>query len=70
MKKTHTVADGNLVLTLTPDTAGGFSVTSPLYPELVTEAETIQEAFAMAYDALKSLTASRAKVLRKLAKAS
>lgn len=58
-----------MVLTLTPAEEGGFVVTSPLDPQLVTEAETIPEAFEMARDALRALRASRAKLLRKLAAA-
>jgi len=65
--KPYTASDGKLVLTLTPAEEGGFVVTSPLDPELITEAETIQDAFRMARDALRSLRASRAKLLRKLA---
>jgi len=45
-------------------------VTSPLDPELVTESETVPEAFEMARDAIRALRASRAKLLRKLAAAS
>ena len=41
-------------------------MTSPLDPELVTEAESVEEAFRMARDALRALRASRAKLLRKL----
>ena len=67
--KSYSVSDGKLLLTLTPDREGGFVVTSPLDPELVTEAETIPEAFAMARDALRALHASRAKLLRRLASA-
>ena len=65
--KAYTISDGKLVLTLTPANEGGFVVTSPLDPELVTEAETIEDAFRMARDALRALHASRAKLLRKLA---
>jgi antitoxin HicB len=68
--KSYTASDGKLVLTLTPAEAGGFVVTSPLEPELITEAETIQDAFRMAHDALRALRASRSKLLRKLASAS
>jgi hypothetical protein len=45
-------------------------VTSPLDPELITEAETIEDAFRQARDALRALRASRAKLLRKLAASS
>jgi len=64
--KAYTVSDGKLVLTLTPADEGGFVVTSPLDPELMTEAESVEEAFRMARDALRALRASRAKLLRKL----
>src|SRR5437762_5506122 len=64
--KAYAISDGKLVLTLTPANEGGFVVTS-LDPELVTEAETIEDAFRMARDALRALHASRAKLLRKLA---
>jgi len=67
--KSYTVSDGKLVLTLTPAKEGGFVVTSPVEPELITEAETIEEAFRMAHDALRGLRASRAKLLRKFAAA-
>ena len=65
--KSYTVSDGKLVLTLTVAEEGGFVVTSPIEPELVTEADTIEDAFRMAHDALRGLRASRAKLLRKLA---
>jgi antitoxin HicB len=67
--KAYTITDGKLLLTLTPAEEGGFVVTSPLEPELVTEAENIEAAFRMARDALRALRASRAKLLRKLASA-
>jgi antitoxin HicB len=65
--KTYTVNDGKLVLTLTTAEEGGFIVTSPVEPELITEAETIEDAFRMAHDAIRALRTSRAKLLRKLA---
>jgi antitoxin HicB len=65
--KSYTASNGKLVLTLTPAVEGGFVVTSPLEPELVTEAESIEEAFRMATDALRALRASRTKLLRRLA---
>jgi antitoxin HicB len=68
--KSYTVSDGSLVLTLTPADEGGFVITSPLEPELITEAETIDDAFRMAHDAVRALRASRAKLLRKLASSS
>lgn len=66
MRKRYTVSDGRLVLTIEDAEEGGYVVTSPLDPELVTEAETIDEAFANARDALRALARSRAKLLRRL----
>jgi antitoxin HicB len=65
MAKRFAVSDGKLLLTLEEAEDGGFIVTSPLDPELITEAETISEAFMMARDALKALAESRAKPLKK-----
>ncbi len=65
--RTYTVSDGELMLTLTPAEEGGFVVTSPLDPELVTEADSVEEAFEMARDALDALHASRKKLFRTLA---
>lgn len=59
--KKYTVNDGKLLLTLEPMEEGGYLVRSPMDPALITEAETIPEAFAMARDAMKALQASRAK---------
>jgi antitoxin HicB len=66
MPASYTASDGKLVLTLTRAEEGGFVVTSPMDPELVTEADTIEDAFRMAHDARRALRASRAKLLRKL----
>jgi predicted RNase H-like HicB family nuclease len=65
--KTYTVSDGRLVLNLEPAEEGGYIVTSPLDPELITEAETVQEAFENARDAADALRASRKKLIRQLA---
>jgi antitoxin HicB len=65
-KKRYTVSDGKLVLVLQPAEEGGYVVTSPLDPELITEAETIEEAFANATDAAKALKQARAKLVRSL----
>ena len=67
MAKKYTVSDGKLVLTVEDAEEGGFVVTSPLDPELVTEGESITECFENARDALKSLRQSRAKLLRQTA---
>lgn len=65
-KKTYTVCDGKMTLILEPAEEGGFIVTSPLDPSLITEAETVEEAFEMAYDAAQALKASRTKLLKRL----
>jgi antitoxin HicB len=67
--KRYTVTDGKLVLHLETAAEGGFVVTSPLDPELVTEAETLDEAFVNARDAAKALRESRTKLIRRLAMA-
>ena len=57
----YTVSDGKLVLTLEVCEEGGYCVTSPFVPGLVTEAETLDEAFEMARDAITALTDARSK---------
>jgi antitoxin HicB len=42
-------------LILSPQPEGGFTVTSPLLPELVTEGDTISEAMANVQDALAAV---------------
>jgi antitoxin HicB len=69
MSKRYTVSDGKLVLSLEEAEEGGYVVTSPLDPELITEAETLEEAFANARDAAKALKQSRARLLRRLSAA-
>jgi antitoxin HicB len=64
MAKPYIVSDGKLVLNLLPAEEGGYTVTSPLDPGLITEAETLEEAFVMARDALKALRRSRAELAR------
>ena len=63
----YTVSDGKVVLTLQKAKEGGYVVMSPLDPQLITEAETVKEAFENARDALAALAASRRKLIRKLA---
>ena len=65
MSTRYTVSDGKLMLYLEPAEEGGYFVTSPLDPELITESETIEEAFANARDAAQALKQSRAKLSRK-----
>ena len=66
MSKRYTVSDGKLVLILEVAEEGGYVVTSPLDPELITEAETLEEAFANARDAAKALKQARGKLARLL----
>jgi antitoxin HicB len=42
-------------LLLSPQPEGGFTVTSPVLPELVTEGDTLDEALANARDALAAV---------------
>jgi antitoxin HicB len=42
-------------LLLTPQPEGGFTVTSPLLPELVTEGENIEEVLANVRDAFEAI---------------
>lgn len=44
-----------LPLVLSPQPEGGFTVTSPVLPELVTEGETAKEALANVQDALAAV---------------
>jgi antitoxin HicB len=44
-----------LPLLLDPQPGGGFVVTSPVLPELITEGDTVQEALANAQDALAAV---------------
>jgi len=69
-QRTYTVSDGELVLTLevlSEADGGGYGVTSPLEPQLVTEAKTFEEAFDMARDAIQALRESRQRYARRIA---
>jgi antitoxin HicB len=44
-----------LPLVFTPQPEGGFTVTSPVLPELVTEGDTIEQAFGNVSDALAAV---------------
>lgn len=66
MRKRYTVSDGKLVLNFEAVEEGGYVVTSPLDPELITQAETIEEAFANARDAAQALKQARVKLRRRL----
>lgn len=64
VKKRYTISDGKTVLHLEPAEEGGYIVTSPLDPELITEAESLEEAYHNAADAAKALRQARAKLAR------
>lgn len=66
MPTRYTISDGKLVLNLDVAEEGGYIVTSPLDPELITQAETLEEAFANARDAAQALKQARLKLLRRL----
>lgn len=67
--KAYTVSDGDMVLTLEPADEGGYVVTCPLDPELITEADSLDEAFQNARDAADALHESRKKLTAQLADA-
>jgi antitoxin HicB len=64
-RKKYTVNDGKMELVLEQDEEGGYTVTCPQDPALITQAETIEEAFEMARDAAATLKAGRAKLARR-----
>jgi predicted RNase H-like HicB family nuclease len=57
--KHYTVSDGEFVLFLWPAEEGGYTVTSPLDPDLITQAENVEEAFVMARDVWELLKSAR-----------
>jgi antitoxin HicB len=69
-KPRFTVSDGEMVLILEPAEEGGYLVSSPMDPQLVTEGETLDEAFENARDASASLRAARMKLQVQFASAS
>ena len=54
----YTATDGTLFLEL-KSVKGGYSVTSPFVPGLVTQAATLEAAFNLAHDAVAALKAPR-----------
>jgi predicted RNase H-like HicB family nuclease len=54
-----TVSDGKLMLVLEAAEEGGYIVTSPIDPQVLTQAETVEEAFENAYDVIALLRESR-----------
>ena len=59
--KKYIVTDGELVLELEVAEEGGYLVTSPFDPDVLTEAETLEEAFVMARDVIQTYKDYRAK---------
>ncbi len=51
-KVRYTVSDGELVLVLEPAEEGGYVVTAPFDPDVLTQAETVEEAFENARDVI------------------
>jgi antitoxin HicB len=64
----YVVSDGRLVLHLEPAEEGGYVVTSPFDPALITEAETIEEAFELAEEVTQELAEARTKQERRVRK--
>ena len=61
----YMVTDGKLVLVLELDEeVGGYCVTSPFNPDIITQAETVEEAFEMARDCAAVMKAARAETNR------
>ncbi len=58
----YIVTDGEMVLELHVAEEGGYTVTSPFMKGLVTEANTLEEAFEMARDAATGLVEVRARL--------
>ena len=65
-KRSYLVTSGRMLLRLTEAKEGGYVVTSPHDPELVTQAETIAEAFENAADAARVLRQTRVRLLARL----
>jgi antitoxin HicB len=55
-----------LPLVLEPQTEGGYTVTCPLLPELITEGETVQDALQNANDALAAIVEASKELKRPL----
>lgn len=66
MPKRYTVSDGKLMLTLERMGKGDFLVRSPMDPEILTSAKSVDEAFLKAYDVVEALRESRKKWARQI----
>lgn len=58
--KRYTVSDGKLVLVLEVAEEGGYIVTSPFNPDVLTQAESLEEAFENARDVIALFHEDRA----------
>jgi antitoxin HicB len=67
--KQFTVTDGKLVLTLEIAEEGGYIVTSPFNPDVLTQAETLEEAFENARDVIALFAEERKATASKKIKA-
>jgi antitoxin HicB len=63
--KSFIASDGRIQIQLTPCREGGYLVTSPLDPELITQAESLEEAFINAHDAALQLARAKKPRARK-----
>lgn len=61
---------GRLPLLFNPQPEGGFTVTSPVLPELITEGDSLEEAYANVQDALAAVLEIYAEQGRSLPEAS
>ena len=62
----YTVSDGKLVLTLEVCEEGGYFITMPLNPDVLTEADSLEEAFEMARDVISLFEDDRREEQKKL----
>lgn len=65
LDKGYLVRHKHLALHLEPDEAGGYVVTSPFIPGLVTQGDSFEEAISMALDADEALREARNDLKRK-----
>lgn len=67
--KQFTVTDGKIVLKLELVEEGGYLVTAPFDPTILTQAESVEEAFENAYDVIALYEADRKKLPNRRKKA-
>jgi predicted RNase H-like HicB family nuclease len=64
-RKSFVASDGKIQIVLTPCEEGGYLVTSHLDPALITQAESLEEAFENAHDCIKELAIARREVAKR-----